>query len=600
MKTYNEQGQEIRDIQMRKKSNQQIKKNLKNKFSKQDEFKNIEDKEEQEKAISKAVKREYYTKFKIYSPDSEQNTEKMKKAVAKYEQKDIKKQQELKEEDRKKYNAKLKKGYREPMALVAVKQEYYDQKILSDKEQAKKTRKDYNQKLKQELLKKYNNEDDPQFKLEYAENALYPPGEKGRKQRNEAIKKLVDKKTYYEEKKLLKPGKGFEFKEHSATTDITSIVGGLNQTANISSMGALQIGKLTGNTKVSGKKLLDDNGNPVKDNTGKDVMKEYGQAEQSQMITSSVGDIIGIVDSSVGIANGVERRKSDDPAEQMMAGEQIVDSSFELASNVVSGASNIAKTVRSFAGGTSEIGQNVTTAIPIIGIVGNVLDLVQAGKVMAEAAHRARIGLKLIKDSVSKKDLTVSLSLENLRNEDLKLVTSKTIDVLLYSLQVTGQALTLSGLGATVGTPMLYAAKIAGGAKKVASMIYGEVYARSVKKARNKYEDVHKDQKSDPQALFLAAQELLKKDTKQAIQTIISQAKKGNEQAIAYLEMFGINRGDLRDPRMKDQNLRELICHKIEQEEDPKTIKEKISGLMATVKDLKNLKYKIRKGVASL
>jgi hypothetical protein len=169
--------------------------------------------------------------------------------------------------------------------------------------------------------------------------------------------------------------------------------------------------------------------------------------------------------------------------------------------------------------------------------------------------------------------------------------------------------------------PLLYAAKIAAGAKKVAQMIYGEVYARSVQNARNKYEDTSKDKKSNTTELFFSAKELLEKDTKQAAQTIISQARspwetdppsdkftstpdpeklKQSQPAIEYLALFGINEGNLRDPNMKDKTLRELIFYKIEQEEDPKTIKQKVSDMIGKVKDLKNLKYKIRKGVASL
>ena len=628
-KDYNEQGQEILDIQERKFSNKEKRKSIKQSIIDEGTFKDIEDEKEREEAIDRAVKREYYSKYKVYSHDDEEkNTEKREKAATKYKLKDEKKKKEKEEEERKEYNAELKKGYREPMSLFAVKKEYYDNKILSDKDKQKKKRNDYNEKLKQDLINKFSSLDLPTKirDLEYAENALYPPGEKGRKQRNEAIKKLVDEKIYYQEKKLLKPSKGFEFKEHTATTDITSIIGGLNKTASTSSMGSLQIGKRTGNTKVSGvtdkvKDLTTGKTEDRKDITGSSIMKEYGEAAQAQMITSSLGDLIGITNSSVGLANAVERRKSDDPAEKEIASGQIVDSSFDLASNIVSGASDIAKTVRTFAGGTSEIGQNVTSALPIIGIVGNAVDLVLAGKKMVEASHRARVTLKLVKDAKENKDLKVQLSLQNLRNEDLKLVTSATVDVVLYSLQITGQALTLSGMGATVGMPLLYAAKIAAGAKKAAQIIYGEVYARSVQNARNKYEDTRKNDKSNTTELFFSAKELLEKDTKQAAQTIISQARspwktdqlsdkftskpdpeklKQSQPAIEYLALFGINEGNLRDPNMKDKTLRELIFYKIEQEEDPQTVRQKVSGMIGKVKDLKNLKYKIRKGVASL
>jgi len=660
-KTYNEQGQEIQDILDRKRKNHKIKTNLKESFRKMENFElrtkiqsdpillgmfgkpikiDLENDEVKKKVATKIAVYEYYvspTNSKRYALKEEKDyesktndTEKTKsvneealqnirmkraRATLKYQGKAIEKTEKRRKESNKELKSKF--GFWE----TDKKQEYYDTgKQKSAKTIDKEKVKSNNKQLKINLKNSGYTEGTEKFELEYAKQATYRSGEKGRTQKNKAIKKLVSKDDYYSKHKTLKGvnlGEEFSYKPDETTPLITGIVGGLNTTANYSSLGSNKIGKEIGNTTVSGVKATG------KDIAGKDVMEQYGEALQAQMITSSLGDVLGITNSCVGISNGVNRRKSDDPAEKLIGSQDIVNSSFSLGSNVVSFGSDLAKTVRSFTGGTSEVGKNVTQALPIISIVGNVVDLVDSGNRMVQAAHRARKTLKYIKASDGKDKLLANICLTNLREEDLKLVASTTTDMLLTSLQIVGNALTLSGFGAIAGTPLIYAAKIARVAKKIAQIIYAEIYAQKVNNARNKYRDLKKDGKASTTELFLAGKELLEKDPQQAAQSLISQAREpwvesevdgkrtyktepdsvkyGNSQsAIKYLKLFGVNEGDLRNPQMQDKYLRELIFKKIEQDEDPKTIMQKLSDLIAKVKDLPNLKYKIRKGVAGI
>ncbi len=321
---------------------------------------------------------------------------------------------------------------------------------------------------------------------------------------------------------------------------------------------------------------------------------EVGNAAKGVDVIGGITDMANIAKNVSGLVANIKtltssKKTGANAAQRELAGNELVDGFLDFGQTLLTTAQRGEKLAGSFGG--ADMANSMTHQIPILGIVTSLIGLIQTTKNMIEQCYRVHKERQLYNKAVSSKDFVYMASLGHLRNRDIQLVASTTVELIVLGLKVAGNAATLSGIGATVGVPLNLAATALGGANSVAHMLADSYKAGLVQENRKQFKDAGK---TGDQAAG-AASVLIAEDVKHAAQTLIHKARKFTDDPVKHardelaykaVKLYGITEAMLADASIPDKDLRALIVHKLQESEDPETLGEKLKGVLLKIKSL--------------
>jgi hypothetical protein len=322
---------------------------------------------------------------------------------------------------------------------------------------------------------------------------------------------------------------------------------------------------------------------------------EMGNAAKGSAVIGGISSLASIAQDVAGIVSNIQvltssKKTGANAAQRELAGDKLVDGFLDFGQTLVSTAQTGERLAASF-GDAAMANSMVYDQIPILGIVTSIIGLVQTTKKMIEQCYRVHKERQLVNAAKKGKDVVYIASLGHLRNRDIQLVASSSVELIVLGLKVAGNAATLSGIGATVGVPLNITAAALGGANKVAHTLANSYKAGLVQENRKQFKDAAG--KGDKAAG--AASILIAEDVKHASQTLVSLARKfvkdpvkyaRDEMAYKAVKLYGITEKMLADESIPDKDLRALIVHHLQESEDPETLGEQIKNVILKIKTL--------------
>lgn len=304
-----------------------------------------------------------------------------------------------------------------------------------------------------------------------------------------------------------------------------------------------------------------------------------GNVQKAQGVGATLAGAGQMVSAGSAMKLAVDKRKDADSANREAAQHEVIDGVFKLANATGSTATGAQKTVQAFAATQQLAGEMALEAIPITGIVTSSAKMLQAGKDLGMAADRARQATTIQNKLKDEGDLGVAAAVKGLKNADIKLIASASVDLLIHATNVAANALTMAGPLAPVGATLKTAMIAVSGVKSAAMVLTQHFQDVHAKKKQVAFHDSVKENKSDGDQLK-AGKNLLKTNLKYGVQVIINRAREGEgearELALDYLGLFGLD--SKKFDQMKDENIRAHIMGRLQATEEPETLIDKIRG----------------------
>ncbi|MCC6622699.1 MAG: hypothetical protein IT385_15660 [Deltaproteobacteria bacterium] len=486
------------------------------------------------------------------------------------------------EEQRKAKNAELKiqiaaKHPKSSAGKSAAQKEYLDQKTLSAKDQEKKQAdqekgdvKSHNALLKDGLKKGTLDPKQAALQLRFT-------NEKGRKAKNADLKKNMSRDEYRQNK--VHRGQTDGFKANKDVKDVVSAVAPITQAAGIGNKavagGVKALGDQGAQSTVVGQSLTSGGGQKF---------KMGGTTTQAAGIIGAAGGVTNLVGGASDLYNAIGMRQDEDPANRERAKGAIVDSTVKMSTSTVSTAQGILQAIQGFASDPALAAAMQLEALPIVGIVGSTIKLIEAAATLAEAGRRAYKIVGMRADAKANKDDAMSAALKGLRHADLQLVTSSTIDVITAAASLAGHGLTLGGITGPAGVGLKAFASGLSLAKTAGMACYNSAQASKAKKAQVRFDQVKKRGGGDDEVMK-AGKGLITTNHKYALQIVINNARDGDQTALDYMRLFGLDTKNF--DQMSNENIRKHILGAIQQDEEPMTFLDKLKAIPSQARDAK-------------
>lgn len=521
---------------------------------------------------------------KIYAATKQLTPEEEKERAAEKE----KEKADAAEKQRKESNAALKGQIEEKhkdkgffARRKATQKEYLAQKKLTAKAQEQKEHEESKAEAKQ-----HNDELKAQAKsgtIDKKQAALLMKGvgEKNRKSKNAELKKNMSRQEY-RQNKVHKGESGEEWKGDKTVKDVASGVVPVTQAAGVGNMAVAKGTKFLG-----GQGAQDTVIGQTHTTGGGQRFTTGGTTNEAAGIINSVGALTALAGGTNDLVNAIGLRGDPDPANRERGRQGIVDGTAKVAGSTVSTASSILQSIQAFSDNPALAAAMQLEAIPIVGIVGSVIKLVEASARLAEASRRASKIVGLREDAKANSDDAMSAALKGLRNADLQLVTSSTVDIIAASASLAGHGLTLGGITGPAGIALKGFASGISAVKSAGMLCYNSVQASKAKKAQVRFDQAKKSGAGD-QEILKSGKIMITTNTKYAVQIMINAAREGDETALDYMRLFNLDTKDF--TKMSDENLRKAILGAIQKDEEPETLLDK----------LKNIPNQVRGGKRSL
>ena len=496
----------------------------------------------------------------------------------------LKAKEQAEEDKRKADNAELKKQLQEKhkgegffKGKKAAEKEYLEQKKLSAKGQEKKEAerlkgevKEQNEGLKQQV--KSGTIDKKQASLLMGHH-----GEKGRKEKNAAMKSNMTRDEYRANK--VHKGDGEKFKANKDVKDVVTVIDGVNKAAKTGNKIVAQGGKLLGteqdkNTMI-GQSMT---------TAGGQKFKLGGTTREAASILQAANGVTTVIGGTSDVINAIGLRGDADPANRERAKGDIVDGVSKIAGGAVTTTTGVLQAIQSFATDPALAQVMQLDAIPIVGIIGSILKLINAATTLAQASQRAHKIVSMREDAKENKDDAMSSALKGLRNADLQLVTSATIDVIAASASIAGHGLTLGGITGPAGVALKGFATGMSLMKTAGMAVYNSVQASKAKKAQVRFDQAKKNKAGSGEVLK-SGKTLITTNVKYALQIVINAAREGDPVALEYMKLFNLDTKNFDE--MSDENIRKMILGAIDQDEEPLTLLDKLKGIPNQVRDTK-------------
>jgi len=501
------------------------------------------------------------------------------------EAKDKLKAKEKAEEDKRKSdNAELKKQIADKhkgegffKGKKAADKEYLEQKKLSAKAQEKKESdktkgevKEQNQAPKQQV--KSGVIDDKQAAIMMGYH-----GEKGRKDKNAKMKANMTREEYRANK--VHKGDGEKFKANKDVKDVVKVIDGVNQAATTGNKLVAKGGKLLGTEQDTNTMI-----GQSMTTAGGQKFKLGGTTREAASILKAANGVTSVIGGTSDVVNAIGLRGDADPANRERAKGEIVDGVGKVAKGAVSTTTGVLQSIQSFATDPALAAAMQLEAIPIVGIVGSVLKLIEAAATLAQAAERAHKIVGMREDAKENKDDAMAAALKGLRNADLQLVTSATIDVIAASASIAGHGLTLGGITGPAGVALKGFASGISLMKTAGMACYNSVQASKAKKAQVRFDQAKKNKAGSGEVLK-TGKSMITSNVKFALQIVINAAREGDPVALEYMKLFNLDTKNFDE--MSDENIRKMILGAIDQDEEPQTLLDKLKAVPNQVRDTK-------------
>lgn len=517
-------------------------------------------------------------------------TSKEEKEEAKEKEKSAKEEAEKK---RKEENAALKgqildkhKGEGRAGKKTAMK-EYLEQKKLTAKDQAKKATAERKAEVKANNAVVKQSLKDGVIDKKQAAIAMDYHGEKQRKEKNAAMKSEMTREEYRENK--VHRGDGEKFKANKDIGTAIKAVGTIEKVAGkgnkVVGKGAKLFGDEQAQSTMLGTKLATESGHKVK--LGGTVNEAAGIIRGAEGITSVAGGANNLI-------NAIGLREDADPSNRERAKGEIVDGVIQIGQGTVSSATGILQSIQAFSNNPAMATAMQLEGIPIVGIVGSTIKLIESAVKLAQAAHRAHKIVGMREDAKANKDDAMAAALKGLRNADLQLVASSTVDVLAASASIAGHAMTLGGITAPAGIALKGLATGMSAVKSVGMKVYNSVQASKAKKAEIRFDQAKKNG-AGSEELMKSGKSLITTNVKYSLQIVINAARDGDPVALDYMRLFKLDTKNFE--QMSNENIRKFILGSIEKDEEPKTLLDELKEIPSKVRDTKRtLRKKIGAG----
>lgn len=496
----------------------------------------------------------------------------------------LKAKEKAEEEKRKSDNAELKKQISEKhkgsgffKGRKLAEKEYLEQKKLSAKSQEKKEAdkvksevKEQNQALKQQVKSGVIDEKQASMLMGFH-------GDKGRKEKNAKMKANMTREEYRANK--VHKGDGEKFKANKDVKDVVKVVDGVNKAATKGNKLVAKGGKMLGTEQDQNTMI-----GQTMHTAGGQKFKMGGTTREAASILKAADGVTKVVGGTSDVINAIGLRNDADPANRERAKGDIVDGVHKVAGGAVSTTTGVLQSIQSFASDPALAAAMQLEAIPIVGIVGSVLKLIEAATTLAQAAERAHKIVSMRDDAKANKDDAMSAALKGLRNADLQLVTSATIDVIAASASIAGHGLTLGGITGPAGVALKGFASGISLMKQAGMACYNSVQASKAKKAQVRFDQAKKNNAGSGEILK-SGKSLITTNVKYALQIVINGARAGDPVALEYMKLFNLDTKNFDE--MSDENIRKFILGAIDKDEEPETLLDKLKGIPNQVRDTK-------------
>lgn len=310
-----------------------------------------------------------------------------------------------------------------------------------------------------------------------------------------------------------------------------------------------------------------------------------GTSMQAGGILTGVAGTTAAVNSVMGMGAALTNRSDPDPSVRALASREVVKNAEGLVTGSNKAATGVLTAIKGFHEAGSRGAENIQLdALPVFGLVGSAVNWLDAVVKLGMASGRAMTSLNLSDRAERESNEFMEMSLVRMRNADLELIVSKTMDIASETATIVQHTLTLSGVGAPIAAGIKSVNSALGAVRSVSSAIYQSEKARAEQRANIKFHDVvERGQGED--LIQRRGKKLLRSNIKFATQEIINASRDGDPIALDYLQLFGMGTADL--SQVDDKNLRKLILNDLEEDENKQTLGQQLNGVGGQVRGVR-------------